>query len=107
MGTKRYPVNIWESDGDWTCEGHAADAPQALACFVARKARDGDTAHDSYKVTLDGWDILDGSPGWQRQNEARLREHFCGQMDELGAELVRGCGRWHLFVTFWRVTQEG
>lgn len=104
---QKYPVNVWCGDGVWSAEAYAACGTEAIR-EVLRVCRECDRESDDldpglWTAHLGDIDLLDARPVIQRLSEERLREIYCGEMDELGAELVRGDGRWHMFVTYWRV----
>lgn len=102
---QKYPVNVWCSDGDWSCEGHAKCASTAVGEFLREHQYGGgeDLRHHIVTAALDDMDLLDGNAATQKLSGVRLRELYCGEINELGARLIRGSGRWHLFVSYWRV----
>lgn len=102
---KKYPVNVWYSDGDWSCEGHATCASTAVGEFLRCHHYGGGEDLRAHILTagLVDRDLLDGKKALQSLSEERLRELFCGEMDELGGRLIRAGSRWQLIVEYWEV----
>ena len=107
-----YPINVCCIDGYWGCDGRAPSEDQAIR-EVLRLYRESDSESGSesddldpglWRAYLDEVDLLDGQLSHQRLSGERLREVYWREIDELGARLVRGEGRWHLWVDFWAVS---
>lgn len=103
----KYPVNVDCVDGYWGCDGHAPSEERAIR-ETLRLYRESDSASDDldpglWTAYLDEVDLLDGQLLQQRLSSQRLSELYWREIDALGARLVKGASRWHLFVEYWQV----
>jgi len=106
MTDAKYPVNVARIDGHWGCDGHAKDPGEAVECFLSIFGADcapPDFRKHGIRATLVDLDLLDGELDTQTLSRSRIEEAYGDEIDNLGARLYRGSGRWHLFVECWEV----
>ena len=104
MTDVKYPVNVNSVGGLWSCDGHAKDPAEAVECFLNTfqvDCEDLDFRKCGVRATLVDLDLLDGELDTQTLSRSRIEEAYGDEIDNLGARLYRGSGRWHLFVECW------
>ena len=106
-----YPINVTCTDGDWGCDGHAPSEERAIR-EALRLSRESDSEPDDldpklWTAHLADRDLLDGELSTQTLSRDRIEEAYSDEIDNLGARLVKGASRWHLFVEYWEVELKG